>query len=55
MKGKKLPVMSPGLIHLFKGVIGGLINGGAYIPGRLINGGAYIRGSYNRGKKSRSI
>ena len=30
--------MSPGLINLFKGVIGGLINGGAYIRGSLITG-----------------
>ena len=36
--------MSTRLIHLFKGVIGG-----------LINGGAYIRGGYNRSRKSVSI
>ena len=37
---RKLPIVGPGLIQLRKGVLDG-----------LINGGAYIRGVYNRTEK----
>ena len=40
---RKLPLISPGLVQLRKGVLDGLINGGVYIRG----GG----GGYNRTKK----
>ena len=36
LKYRKLSPLSPGLVHLYKGVLAGIINGGAYIRGRAL-------------------